>query len=101
MPPGRRSSRHTPDTLNINAFDPRVLDTSDGVHVAIRAVKGVCNQGDPEIARMVSVLLGHSDIIGYIISGMLRAPIGSHIPSTDDFTFKCWMKTHTRRSRSG
>jgi len=73
MPPDRYSSK---DMFDIEILDPQALHASDGLKTALRAIESVCYRGDSEIAEMVEMLNSRSYLLEYIISGMLRMPVG-------------------------
>ena len=73
MPPGRYSSQ---GAFDIEMLNPQVLYTPNGLQTALRAIEAVCYRGDPKIAGMVEALSGHSYLLEYIISGVLRMPVG-------------------------
>ena len=98
------ADRYPPqDTFDISLLDPQHLETPDGLSTALRAVEAVCRRGDPEIARMVTVLNGRPYILECIISGTLRVPKGPCTLSVLiilHFTPQCWRSGRTRGSRS-
>ena len=68
MPPSDCSSEDK-DAFLISALDPQALNNPEGVDCAFRTIETMCHQGDPEVARVVAVLISRPYLLEYIFSG--------------------------------
>ena len=77
MPPDNRSST---DAFGVDPLDQLALNTQEGVDSAIGTIETTCRlQGDPGVARVVTVLHSRPRLLEYVVSGTLSVLIRPHV----------------------